>query len=481
VSKYSEDSIHPQKGFQEDFLSSTADIVIGGAMAGVGKSYALLLEAGRYTGVEGYMGIVFRRTYPELKEGGLWDASHDVYYYLSGSPNQTDLVWKFPEGGKIKFSHLQHETSKISHQGKEYAFIGFDELTHFTESQFFYLLSRNRTTCGVKPYIRATCNPDPISWVARFISWWIGDDGFPIAERNGKIRFFIRDGEAFVWGDSKAEVARKVPHIVESVKAKGLRIGDMIKSVSFIVGKLQDNKKLLDKDPSYVGNLMNQPEEERMRLLDGNWKVSSDGSAVYQFEKIEDLETNDFIPLRGKRTMTADIALHGSDKFVMLAFVGNVLTDGQMIDKSDGREVLDYIDTFRRKNRVSRSNVCYDSDGVGGFLGGWLTNSIAFKNGGRPRQIKNDPAEYFNLKTQCFYKSGDKVNRGEYFVHPDVPEDIRSALRRELRYIKRDKMESDGKLRIQPKDMVKNALGHSPDIADAFMMHAYFDLVGDWH
>jgi len=463
-----------------DFLSNSADIVIGGSMAGVGKSFALLLDAARYGNVKGYNGIVFRRTYPELKDGGLWDESLEVYNGLNAKPNESDLVWKFNGGGKLKFSHLQHEQSKILHQGKQYAFIGFDEVTHFTESQFFYLVSRNRTTCGVKPYIRATCNPDPDSWVARFISWWIGEDGYPIPERNGKVRYFIRDGQTFVWGNSKAEVAMQVPHIVKELSKKGRRIADMIKSVSFIVGNIEDNKKLLDKDPTYLANLMNQPEEEKKRLLDGNWKVSDDNSSLFRYKALEDLKTNDFIRESNKRWMTADIALHGSDRFVMMAFRGKVLVDVLTINKSDGREVLGYIDDFRRKNNIPRSNVIYDSDGVGAYLKGWLTTSIAFKNGGRPMQVKNDSAEYFNLKTQCFYKCADSVNRAEYYISDSVDREHVETLLNELRYIKRDKVESDGKLRVIPKEQMINNLGRSPDYADAFMMHSYVDLMGDW-
>ena len=67
---------------------------------------------------------------------------------------------------------------------------GFDELTHSTKSQFFYMMSRNRSMCGVRPYIRATCNPDADSWVAEFISWWIDQEtGLPIPERAGKVRY----------------------------------------------------------------------------------------------------------------------------------------------------------------------------------------------------------------------------------------------------------------------------------------------------
>src|SRR5436305_14925946 len=74
----------------------------------------------------------------------------------------------------------------------------FDELTHFTAHQFFYMVSRNRSTCGVRPYIRATCNPDADSWVADFLAWWIDPQtGLPIPERAGVLRYYIRVAESW--------------------------------------------------------------------------------------------------------------------------------------------------------------------------------------------------------------------------------------------------------------------------------------------
>ena len=108
-------------------------------------------------------------------EGGLWDASKSIYSLIDAAyPRDSRLEWVFPSNVKLKFSHLEYEKNIYDWQGSEIPFIGFDELTHFTSSMFFYLLSRNRSTCGVKPYIRATCNPDPDSWVADLIAWWIG-------------------------------------------------------------------------------------------------------------------------------------------------------------------------------------------------------------------------------------------------------------------------------------------------------------------
>ena len=89
--------------------------------------------------------------------------------------------WRWPRAGRIKFSHLQFDSTVYDWQGAQITLICFDELTHFTAHQFFYMVSRNRSTCGVRPYIRATCNPDADSWVADFLVWWINSEtGLPI-------------------------------------------------------------------------------------------------------------------------------------------------------------------------------------------------------------------------------------------------------------------------------------------------------------
>src|SRR5690606_2742766 len=164
--------IAPQPGPQTAFLSTSADIAIYGGAAGGGKSWALLLEPLRHIHNPKFGGVIFRRESKQVtNEGGLWDESEKIYPLVGAKPRVGDLQWVFPSGCCLTFAHLQHETDKLSWQGSQIAFIGFDELTHFTRTQFFYMLSRNRSLCGVAPYIRATTNPDADSWVAEFIAW----------------------------------------------------------------------------------------------------------------------------------------------------------------------------------------------------------------------------------------------------------------------------------------------------------------------
>lgn len=262
--------IRPQAGPQEAFLSTPADIAIYGGSAGGGKTWGLLLEPMRHIGNPKFGAVIFRRTTVQIKnEGGLWDESMNLYPSAGGDPKEHSLTWKFRSGATISMSHLEHEKTVLNWQGSQIALLLFDELTHFSESQFFYMLSRNRSMCGVRPYVRATCNPDADSWVAKFIAWWIDDlTGLPIPERAGKLRWFVRVGEALFWADSPEELAHHT-----MLNEEGVSVPIPPKSVTFIPAKLTDNKALMAADPGYMATLLALPMVERERLLGGNWKI----------------------------------------------------------------------------------------------------------------------------------------------------------------------------------------------------------------
>jgi hypothetical protein len=258
--------LRPQPGAQETFLKSRADIAIYGGAAGGGKTYGLLLEAVRHQHNSQFSAVLFRRTFPQVcAPGAMWDQASEIYHLLGATPNRTALAWQFPSGALVKFGHLQYEDSVYDWQGSQIALIGFDELTHFSQTQFFYMLSRNRSTCGVRPYVRATTNPDAGSWVAEFIAWWIDQStGYPIPERSGKLRWFVRVGGALVWGDTAEELRRQYSDAQP-------------KSVTFVPARIYDNKELLTKDPDYLANLKALAPVEQARLLGGNWKVRNEG------------------------------------------------------------------------------------------------------------------------------------------------------------------------------------------------------------
>jgi hypothetical protein len=486
--------ILPQEGYQMKALSSSADIVIGGGAAGSGKTYSLLLDPLRDIGNKDFGGVIFRRTTPQIRnQGGLWDTSMSIYVHAAGTPRESSLEWTFPSGAKLKFSHLEYEKNKFDWQGSQVPFIAFDELTHFTKSTFFYMLSRNRSTCGVKPYVRATCNPDPESWVAELIEWWIDQEtGFPIPERDGVVRFFIMYGDNYIWGDSKEEVVEKAWTFLEPlVEKSGVNPDEFVKSITFVSGSIYQNKALLDVNPAYLGNLISQDEETRSQLLDGNWKVIISDKDIYDYYSFLGCFENKYTVQRPGRFITADIALKGSNKLVFGFWNGRILEDIEIIPISDGKQVIDRLEKFAAKHKVQNKDICFDADGVGGYVDGYIRGAIPF-NGGVPAKKIIDPISkksidenYANLKTQCYYRSGQAVAAGETQISEHVANmmyddkmTVRQRFMHERKAIKRDKTDSDGKLKIIPKDQMKIILGgESPDLMDMFMMREMYDLV----
>ena len=474
-------------------LSSRADIVIGGAAAGVGKTFCLLIDPLRDIGVKGFGGVIFRRTSPQIRnEGGLWDTSMALYPYVGASPKESVLEWHFPKGPKIKFSHLEHEKNVYDWQGSQIPFIGFDELTHFTKKMFFYLLTRNRSVCGVRPYVRATCNPDPESWVYDLIQWWIDPDtGYPIPERDGVVRYFVVDNDNYIWGDTEAEVIESAWHILEDlVKKSGIDAREFVKSLTFISGSIYDNQELLKVNPAYLANLAAQDEQTKLQLLGGNWKVVINENEIYDYYKFAGMFDNLYQVEKKGKFITADIALEGKNKLGVGYWEGFELADLAIVDKSKGDKVVDVIADMARTYKVENINITFDADGVGGFVDGFIKGAVPFHGGAPVIEVldavsgKKIKENYFNLKAQCFYRSGKRVARGEMRISEKVANmmydekmTVRQRFMHERKAIKRDKVDSDGKHRLITKGAMKAALnGESPDLMDMLMMRELFEL-----
>lgn len=259
--------IKPQPGPQEIFLSSPADIAIYGGAAGGGKTFGILLEALRHVGNGAFGAVIFRRTSMDIRnEGAIWDESKNLYTLTGAKSRDQYLDWTFPSGASVSFKGLQYDSDVYNFQGAQICLLGFDELTHFTEKQFFYMMSRNRSTCGVRPYIRATLNPDPDSWVFDLLGPWVNPEHAKYGAQSGEIRAFIRiDGE-IVW----------VPIGTEDSK-----------TITFVTANVYDNKVLLARDPGYLANLKALPPDEQARLLRGEWTALEAKGALWRREWID--------------------------------------------------------------------------------------------------------------------------------------------------------------------------------------------------
>lgn len=429
-------------------------------------------------------------------QGGLWDTSMLLYPGLNAKPNSTEMKWTFGSNADIKFYHLQYEPDILNHQGAQYTFIAFDELTHFTEKQFFYLLSRNRSVSGIKPYIRATCNPDPDSWVANLIDWWIDQEtGFPIVDRCGQLRYFVKIKDNLVWGDTKDEVLKKAPELIEFAKLAFTDPENMVKSLTFIPGSIYGNKELLSQNPEYLANLLSQDEATKAQLLEGNWKIKIDDAALFEYTKLNDLWSN-YTDYSKTKCITTDPARFGRDFCVIMVWDGWVVVRIIVFYKSEAHEIVEAIEKCRQTFGIGKSMVLVDQDGVGDGtvkLGGY----VGFHGGAQPlvEPDTNIKENYENLKTQCYYRISKRVNGNEIKITISSETvivagnrstqlkvggkvvDIRELIKEDLKAIKRAKVDMEGKKKINTKEQQKILThGRSPDFGDCIMMREVFEL-----
>lgn len=265
-------TIKCQDGPQAQAARCPATVLVYGGGAGGGKSFFQAWRASKHYKVPGYSAGLFRRTFTELQgSGSLWDECLSFYPALGATYTTRPLEFNWPGPARVEFRHLQHEASAEAHKSKQYAYLGFDEASDFTGRQFTFMLSRLRTTCGVQTQFALTTNPDPDCYLRTWLDWWIAPDGFPRSERAGKLRYFIREKDEVVWGDSRESLSKYVEDPANDIM-----------SFTFIPALVSDNKVLLSKDPSYLAKLKSLPEIDKQRFLMGNWDAREASGDMFQ-------------------------------------------------------------------------------------------------------------------------------------------------------------------------------------------------------
>ena len=157
---------------QGDFVNSTAFETLFGGAAGGGKSYGQIVDALRYAvKYPGSKQIIFRRTFPDL-ERSIIRTSLDLYPREIASYNNSKHIWTFKNGSLIDFGYIDNEKDVYQYQSAEYDVIRFDELTHFTEFMYVYMISRCRGANDFPKGMKSSTNPGGVGhqWVKeRFV------------------------------------------------------------------------------------------------------------------------------------------------------------------------------------------------------------------------------------------------------------------------------------------------------------------------
>lgn len=237
----------------------------------------------------------------------------------------------------------------------------------------------------------------------------------------------------------------------------------------FIQALPKDNPHL---PASYLESLLTLDENSRQRLYFGNWEYDNDPSKLIDFEKIQNVFTNEFVE-GGQMYISADVARFGSDKMVICVWSGFKVIDIISLNKSSIVEIAQLIRELSTKYQVPMSNVIIDEDGVGGGVVDMLRGCKGFINNSKPLLVENQVVQYQNLKTQCYFKLAELIQSDKIYINCKE-QTIIDEITKELEMVKRDKIDSDGKLQIISKEMVKASIGRSPDYSDALMMRMYF-------
>ena len=218
----------------------------------------------------------------------------------------------------------------------------------------------------------------------------------------------------------------------------------------------------------YETQLSQLDELSKQRLLFGNWEYDAAADSLIDYNSIMGMFSQKGI--EGDKYITCDVARFGSDKTVIMLWQGLHIRYIRTILKSAVNEVVDEIKKLQQENGVNLRNIIVDEDGVGGGVKDYL-RCQGFTNNARALKGEN----YQNLKTQCYYKLADQINKGQIGVTcSDV--NVKNYITEELEQVRTKDADKDNKLQIIQKDTVKSILGRSPDYADALAMRMFYEI-----
>lgn len=425
----------------------TTELIFGGG-AGGAKSHLgcawLIRMATKYPGTRWLMG---RKKLKRLKETTLktfFEVARS-WGYISGVhfTYYTDSHILFSNGSEIILKDLAHQPSDPNYDdlgSLELTGAFIDEVNQITHKCWQVVNSRIRyklDAYGLIPKCLGTCNPSK-GWVYTYFYK-------PFKDKCQEI------GKAFV----KA-LAKDNPFVSKH----------------------------------YIKQLENiKDKATRERLLNGNWEYDDDPACLFDFNVINDLFTNKAKDPK-PRVLTGDVSRKGRDNMPLGVWEGLQLKKVIIIPDNIRRDTTKssaFIKKVIQKERIRRSYVVLDEDGVGGGVVDQVPGCVGFINGSKPILSKQEErakkrgeyyANYGNLKTQCYFKFAELAEAGEIGIDDEAFANSKDKddFIEELGQIKQKDIDKDGRIFLVGKDVIKENIGRSPDFADMVMMRMYFEV-----
>lgn len=453
-------------------------MLYGGA-AGGGKT-DLVLGVAR---LKHHRSIIFRRVFPSLN--AIIDRSRRIYNpdginAAKDTYNESLHRWRFDDGAQIRFGSVQYQKDVYNYQGQAYDLHCFDELTEFTEEQFRYITTWNRSTrAGQRCRVICTCNPPTSTegeWVVRYFAPWL-DRMHPNPAKPGELRWFTTlNGKDYELKDARPFIIAKDEPVYDF--PADTNPADIIypKSRTFIPAKLVDNPYLLNS--GYGATLQALPEPLRSQMLYGDFTAGTEDAAFQvipsewvrlAMERWRKLQK----PTSHLTCIGVDVARGGKDKTVLtlrydnyfdmqLTFPGASTPDGEMVSGL-------VMETLSKNNGSAGTRVNIDVIGVGSspYDFTYKQHQRTYAMNGAAKSIAKDTSgelAFVNQRAELYWKLREALDpsSGQDIALPDDRElaaDLCSA---------RWELTVRG-IKIEPKDDIMKRIGRSPDKGDSLV------------
>lgn len=491
--------VKPHAGFQSKFVSTNVDVCFGGSSLGSGKTFAEVLSVAEESLDPNWRGLFLRNNLDDIKAGGaILDTFREVYgnTIQIRSADMPRVV--FPSGAYVDVTHAADQSIEKLLQrfkGRQYDTIIYDELTGFSWDAFKTILTRNRGKSKYTGRCRASTNPERESWIRKFIDWYIDDEGYIMEERDGVVRYFYMMGsdvESVVWGNSKEEVYsycksdidKKLDRVYGFMKGRD-KWSSMIKSFCFYLGRMSENKEMLENNEGYLGSIAMSGGAESAKMLEGNWNVSSkdEDGVLVTFDEANSIFTNEE-QRNGDRWVTCDLADSGTDNMIMLAWDGLHVIDIGILMRSMPKENAEHLKAFAARHNVADRHIIFDAIRAGIYINDYIAGAIPFESYRASMGV--NALQYQKLKDCCYGKLIYLIKNNGISCSEDVAQRIYEHQKLKERITVQDEIIAEvrsvryvdaqnGKRRLMSKKEMNRLLGRgrSMDILDSFAMRMY--------
>ena len=462
-----------------------------------GKTFASILSIAEPILDSRFRAVFLRNNRGDLKSGGgILDEFKTVYGSRCNVVESGDPHVDFPSGARVDVTHVSDQSRDKVRQrfkGRQYDYIYFDEMTGFSWECFTEICTRNRGTASWTGKIRGTTNPDKNHWLRKFLDWYIGADGFILEDREGVVRYFYMSGETVhdvIWGDSpedvykqcKIDIDRKLSKI--NGKTGRATYKDIIKSFTFYLGRMSENKASIGTNGGYVGSVAMSGGRNAEQLLEGNWNVSPNeeldapitGTEANQCFLNDPQRNND-------KWVTCDLADTGTDNFLCLAWDGFHVYDYLILKQTTPRQNAERLEMFAQEHDVSNSHIIYDAI-RGTYINDYIPEAVPFISNHAPVGMYGRMA--YNLKAECYMRLVEAIKRQyisfddsityRIYDHANLTQaiTIQDEFREECAVVRFKDMPSGKKALMSKKEMnAKLGKNRSMDLLDPCAMRFY--------